>query len=83
MLGERPTRGEALTATLLEVKPGEKGPTWVAVIGVTGRASLQVGETLVNARIHFAFSPPTAADSGPGRAPAKPGRSTRVGRLPR
>ena len=73
LLGERPTRGEPLTATLLEVKPAEKGPMWVAVIGVTGRAFLQVGETLVNARIHFAFSPPTTADSGPGRAPAEAG----------
>ncbi len=73
MLGERPTRGVPLTATLQEVKAGLKGPLLVAVIGVAGRVSLQGGETLVNARIQFAFSPPTAADSGPDRARGEAG----------
>ncbi len=73
MLGERPTRGEPLMATLQEVKPGAKGPMWVALIGVTGRAYLQGGETLVNARIRFEFAPPTAADAGPDRARGEAG----------
>ena len=60
-------------ATLQEVKPDTKGPMWVAVIGVAGRVSLQGGETLINARIQFAFSPPTAADSGPDRARGEAG----------
>jgi hypothetical protein len=75
MLGERPTRGEPLTATLQEVKPGAKGPMWVALIAVTGRAFLQAGETLVNARIQFAFSPPRRRSRpGPGRGGGRDGR---------
>ncbi len=73
MLGERPMRGEPLMATLLEVKPGAKGPMLMAVIGVAGRVSLPGGETLINARIQFAFSPPTAADLGPDRARGEAG----------
>jgi len=63
LLGERPLPGDSLVGTLLNVRQAPAGPDYIALIGVTGRASLppRGAETRLNAQVVFTFSPPRAA----------------------
>ncbi len=62
LVADRSARGEGLTGKLLEVRRSAKGPQWVAVISVTGHASLAMtGPMAVNAQLLFTFTTPETA----------------------
>jgi hypothetical protein len=72
LLGERSQAGDILTATLQDVRTEPKGPNLVAIVAVTGEATLPSGVSVLNARLQFTFAPPvqaapgTAESAGPG-----------------
>jgi hypothetical protein len=58
LLGERPKSGEPPMATLKDLRPEAKGPNHVAIIAVTGQATLPSGASALNAEVQFTFVPP-------------------------
>jgi hypothetical protein len=63
ILGQRPLRGGNLIGTFLELRQDRPGNPTEAIIGIGGMATLPLGETVVNARIHFLFTPAAPANA--------------------
>lgn len=60
LLGERTQPGDVFTATFQDLRTEANGPNLVAILAVTGQATLASGATTLNAQIQFAFPPPSA-----------------------
>jgi hypothetical protein len=64
LLGERSQASDVLTATLQDIRTEPKGPNLVAIIAVTGQATLPTGVSVLNAQLQFTFAPPAGAGAG-------------------